>query len=128
MHARELCKRHGKTVVATSCHPGSFMSNITRHMFPLICRRLGSPVERAVTGQIDVWYGLQTPLYCLISPSIEPGAYYSQHGSPRGTIGGWPVAPSGTQATDDALCSALWDESERILDVSKGQQGNAIVK
>ena len=58
-------------------------------------------------------------MHCLLEEKgkLENGAYYSQHQSPLGTMGGWPIKPTGAQANDNALATAIYDESLKIVAV-----------
>lgn len=134
LHAKELAKRHGGSILATSLHPGSVYSNITRSMMSLNQRWATAYMEKACTGQISSWHGIQTTLFCLLAdegkeyqtgPSkkigrIVNGAYYSQHGSPytyiNGSlvVGGWPTAAPNPQAQDDRLAAELYDRTVQM--------------
>jgi NAD(P)-dependent dehydrogenase (short-subunit alcohol dehydrogenase family) len=115
LHARELSKLYAKDgVKAVSVHPGSFLSNITRNLFPYFVRVLISPSERCLTGQINSFEAIQTCLHCTLSPgsALESGAFYSQVDSPLGNRGGWPLhAPDNPQSYDDKLAFNLYRRS-----------------
>jgi NAD(P)-dependent dehydrogenase (short-subunit alcohol dehydrogenase family) len=116
LHARELAKRYPK-VVCVALHPGSLCTNVTRHMMPYTVRKMILPLERLLVGQVSDWIGIQTGLYCLLADSakLETGAYYSQHQSPWGVKGGWPVRSANPEATDDALSEKLFEKSMQLV-------------
>ena len=116
LHARELAKRY-PSVTSVALHPGSLCTNVTRHMMPYAVRKLILPLERVLVGQVSDWVGIQTGLYCLLADraELETGAYYSQHNSPYGVHGGWPVRSRNPEATDDELSRKLWAKSMDLV-------------
>lgn len=138
LHAQELAKRHGDSIIATSLHPGSVFSNITRHMMSLSWRRATAYLEKVFTGQISSWHGIQTTLFCLLaeegkhyeSGRLVNGAYYSQNRSPYGYArgggavrGGWPIPNENPQALDTKLQAELFDKSAQMTSDGGGSGG-----
>ena len=116
LHARELARRH-PSILSVALHPGSVCSDVTRHMMPYAVRKIIQPLERVLVGQVSPWVGIQTGLFCVLADpaDLETGAYYSQHQSPWGVKGGWPLTSSNPEATDEALARALWDRSMELV-------------
>jgi len=127
LHARELSRRHPK-VVTVAINPGSVFTDITRNGMPLWMRKAWGPIERALTGTVDVWVGCQTGLHCILADEIENGAFYSARRSPSWTVGGWPAVPHNPEATDDNLAGALWNCSEGWVEEGRKPLATAAIQ
>ena len=94
-------------------------------MMPYWLRFVTAPLERVVTGQISDWHSIATGLHLILSRAEDladaNGEFFSQVGSPRGTVGGWPLRALdlkvlNPQAVDATLADRLWRRSTAWTD------------
>lgn len=127
LHARELTKRLPAGVGVSAVHPGFVRSGLIKHTMGPVTQTVASPFMTRGFGMIEPWEGAQASLVAALG-SLEGdrnGAYFAQDASPRGTVGGFPIAPSNPEASDDAVASRLWEESERLIAAAKAAANRA---
>jgi len=116
LFAKELSKRWADAgITAVSLHPGFVKSNLINNTVPKAIQWLVNPYLSWSKGMVQPWQGVQSHLHCILAPTIENGAYYSQNGSPAGVTGGWPLASPNKEAHDEEVASKLWDVSEKLV-------------
>jgi NAD(P)-dependent dehydrogenase (short-subunit alcohol dehydrogenase family) len=95
LHAKHLAVRlAGTGVVVASVHPGWVRTNLIKNSMPTFVQDYLLRPVLSLMGMIEPWAGAQTTLFALLSPTIEPGAFYSQTGTYRekqANRGGWPL-------------------------------------
>lgn len=122
LHARHLATRlAGTGVVAVSVHPGWVRTNLVKNSMPTWIQDYVLRPFLGVMGMIEPWAGAQTTLFAVLSPTIEPGAFYSQTGTyrdKRKNSGGWPLQSPNPHAHSD-------DDAARLDRVSRALVGLA---
>jgi retinol dehydrogenase-13 len=112
LFAREMAKRH-PSVKTVSVHPGFVESNLMKGNAVFLA--LISPVMTFGMCRIGPWAGVQTSLHACLNDSLVNGAYYSQVGTPRGVVGGWPCKEEdmSDQVTDENA-NKLWELTAKL--------------
>ncbi|KAM9410643.1 retinol dehydrogenase 11 [Pholidichthys leucotaenia] len=112
LFCRELAARlEGTGVTVYSLHPGVIRTELTRHMFATLWKRLlFKPLMMMIKTP---WEGAQTTVYCAVEESLEnvSGLYYRQVHDCA------PKKPA-PQAMDDATAKKLWDLSASMVGLS----------
>lgn len=121
LHSRELAKRFdGSGVSAVSLHPGwGSASDLDRH-FNFFLRKIVVPLFGRFMGTISLKDAAQVPLYCILSPDIESGKFYSQigiYGNEDMQDGGLPMDFVSPNATIEKQ-TKLWDWTMKELNLA----------
>ncbi len=115
LFTRELQRRAGDRLLATTCHPGASHTNLavaTTIGMKLITWAMGPIMQIAASGA-------EPTLMAATAPDAKPGGYYG----PRGPFGlrGHPVeTETAPFAHDVAAGSALFEQLERLTGVRYG--------
>ena len=122
LHAQELAKRlEEKGVSVVSLHPGwGASSDLDRHM-PYFLRKFVVPLIGGFLGAISIKDAAQVPLYCVLSPNIESGKFYSQvglYGNKDMQNGGLPMDFVSPNATPEKQ-AALWTWTMKELGIEE---------
>eukprot|EP01034_Spumella_vulgaris_P024052 gene24052-30350_t len=111
LFVNELQRRftaNGGHVIAVSVHPGGIQeTNLSRHMDPVVLAGLRSG---GTYKYKTIQEGVSTTLFAALSPTVVPGAYYSDCQVETEKKSAW--------AEDLDLQTRLWAKSEEI--VSRG--------
>lgn len=120
LFAKEMAVRH-PGITTLSVHPGFVRSELLKGH--AIQKALMAPIFFCI-GRIEPWAGVQTHLHTILESkgSLENGAYYSQHQSPKGIDGAWPITPGNPEASDADIATKLWDHSVKAV----GLQNNIL--
>lgn len=118
MFAQELQRRAGHRLLSIACHPGYARTNLFHTPSPVLrtLHWLCKPFTQSAAR------GAEPTLYAATSPQALPGGYYGPSGIAelRGDVREAHVA---SHARDTAAASALFDQLERMTQVSYAWSG-----